>query len=152
MHQITVSVISIAAPSNRMSPVAMSTTKIAALRKERGMTQKDLARRLKPKTSDVQISRLESEDRRLTLAWMRRIAAALKVRVSELLPDEDVAPRSSLALDFTGNLTIQFNEGRGMTLTEEDIVRMAKLWLKHREAARASLMFEQEITARTATE
>jgi transcriptional regulator with XRE-family HTH domain len=126
----------------------MSTTKIAALRKERGMTQKDLALRLKPKTSDVQISRLESEDRRLTLAWMRRIAAALKVRVSELLPDEDVAPRSSLALDFTRNLTIQFNEGRGMTLTEEDIVRMAKLWLQHRDAIHASLLFEQEILAR----
>jgi transcriptional regulator with XRE-family HTH domain len=123
----------------------MSTTKIAALRKERGLTQKDLALRLKPKTSDVQISRLESEDRRLTLNWLRRIAAGLKVRVSELLADEDVAPRP-LALDR--NITIQFNEGRGMTLTEEDIVRMAKLWLQHREVTHASLMFEQELRAR----
>ena len=53
---------------------------IAALREQAGLSQKDLARKLK--TSQQQISRLESPDYEgHSLAMLRRIAAALDKRV-----------------------------------------------------------------------
>ncbi len=57
--------------------------RIAGARKERRVTQKELARRLKVKQSTV--SRMEKPDANLTLATLRRVAKALKCPVHELL-------------------------------------------------------------------
>src|SRR5213592_5151014 len=60
---------------------------IAALREKAGLSQKDLARKLK--TSQQQISRLESPCyERHSLSMLRRVAQALNARVSVVLePD-----------------------------------------------------------------
>ncbi len=58
-------------------------SRIAGARKERRVTQKELAKRLKVKQSTV--SRMEKPDANLTLATLRRVAKALKCPVHELL-------------------------------------------------------------------
>ena len=57
--------------------------RIAEARKERRVTQKELAKRLKVKQSTV--SRMEKPDANLTLATLGRVAKALKCPVHELL-------------------------------------------------------------------
>lgn len=118
-----------------------NTTKIAALREARGLTQKDLGEMMKPKTSSVQISRLENEDRRMTLDWLRRFAAALKVNVPDLLSDADVGPRpvskmkgaevtegTDLVVQSEG-VRLQFTLKSGNALADHahEIVRLARI-------------------------
>ena len=57
--------------------------RIAEVRKELGMTQKELAKKLRVKQSTV--SRMERNEANLTLATLRRAAKALKRPVHELL-------------------------------------------------------------------
>ncbi len=57
---------------------------IAAARKARGLTQAQLARQLKLPQS--QISRIERHPDRTTVRTLKKIAAALKVNVRQLLP------------------------------------------------------------------
>lgn len=71
--------------------------RIRELRKARDWTAEDLGSRVG--TSGVQITRLETGERRLTVDWMNRIAAALQVTPGELLatrtplePADDVGP------------------------------------------------------------
>src|SRR5258705_13230874 len=62
---------------------------IAALREKAGLSQRDLARKLK--TSQQQISRLESPDYEgHSLSMLRRVAKALRARVRVVL-EPDVA-------------------------------------------------------------
>jgi ribosome-binding protein aMBF1 (putative translation factor) len=57
--------------------------RIAERRKARGLTQKELARRLKLRPSTI--SRMESRRANLTLATLRKIAKALGCSVPELI-------------------------------------------------------------------
>jgi len=68
---------------------------IAALREQAGLSQKELARRLK--TSQQQISRLESPNYEgHSLANLRRVARALHARVRVVFePDEKSAKREA---------------------------------------------------------
>ena len=60
---------------------------LAALREQAGLSQKDLARKLK--TSQQQISRLESPGYEgHSLSMLRRVASALKARVRVVLEPE----------------------------------------------------------------
>lgn len=68
---------------------------IAALRHKRGWSLNDLARAAG--TTKAQIQKLERGERRLSLEWLERIARALGVKVSELLPESEVACRHSEA-------------------------------------------------------
>lgn len=69
---------------------------IAALRQQAGISQKELARRLK--TSQQQISRLESPGYEgHSLSMLRRVAKALRARVRVVLELEDAAHGSRLA-------------------------------------------------------
>jgi len=61
----------------------LTRSRIAGARKERRVTQKELAKRLKVKQSTV--SRMEKPDANLTLATLGRVAKALKCPVHELL-------------------------------------------------------------------
>jgi transcriptional regulator with XRE-family HTH domain len=69
---------------------------IAALREKAGLSQRDLARKLK--TSQQQISRLESPSYEgHSLSMLRRVARALSARVRVVLEPEDEAPAGRLA-------------------------------------------------------
>lgn len=69
---------------------------IAALRQQAGISQKELARRLK--TSQQQISRLESPGYEgHSLSMLRRVAKALSARVRVVLELEGAAHSSRLA-------------------------------------------------------
>lgn len=75
-----------------MSHPRICTTKLAALRKAQGLTQAELGAKMSPPQSAVQVHRIESEDRRVTLTWLRRFAQALGVSVPELLAESDCVP------------------------------------------------------------
>jgi len=69
---------------------------IVALRAKAGLSQKDLARKLK--TSQQQISRLESPSYEgHSLSMLRRVAKALSAKVRVVLEPEDPAQGSRLA-------------------------------------------------------
>ena len=69
---------------------------LAALRQQAGLSQKELARRLK--TSQQHISRLESPGYEgHSLANLRRVAGALKARVRVVFEPEEASPRTRVA-------------------------------------------------------
>ena len=71
---------------------------LAALREKAGLSQKDLARKLK--TSQQQISRLESPDYEgHSLSMLRRVAKVLHARVRVVLEADEPARASALAED-----------------------------------------------------
>jgi transcriptional regulator with XRE-family HTH domain len=71
---------------------------IAALRERAGLSQKDLARKLK--TTQQQISRLESPDYEgHSLSMLRRVARALHARVRVVLVAEPAGKADALAED-----------------------------------------------------
>ena len=73
---------------------------IAALRERAGLSQKDLARKLK--TSQQQISRLESPDYEgHSLRVLRRVAKVLRARVRVTLEPEMAHGFNALAEDHT---------------------------------------------------
>ena len=63
--------------------------RIGILRVEKGLSLTDLARLAG--TTKAQIQKLERGDRRLSLQWMSRLARALDVKMSDLLPQDTVA-------------------------------------------------------------
>jgi DNA-binding XRE family transcriptional regulator len=75
-------------PSDRVLPWAeikdrFMRNRVAEVREGKGVTQKELARRLKVKQSTV--SRMERAEANLTLATLRRVAKALACSVHELI-------------------------------------------------------------------
>lgn len=69
---------------------------IAALREKAGLSQKDLARKLK--TSQQQISRIESPSYEgHSLSMLRRVARALKARVRVVIEPEDAPATDHVA-------------------------------------------------------
>ena len=63
--------------------------RIGVLRRERGLSLAGLAKAAG--TTKAQIQKLERGDRRLSLEWMERLAAALQVKPSDLLPQSAVS-------------------------------------------------------------
>lgn len=80
--------------------------RIRELRHLKGWTQGQLAERVRSTTATI--NKLETETMQLTLPWLERIAQALGVKVSELLPDDLVESRPSAVerqlLNFLRNL------------------------------------------------
>jgi len=69
-------------------------TAIRELRRARGLTLEDVARRCSPPTTPQTIGRLETGTRTVSVNWLNRIAAALEVTAADLvkLPDRtDIA-------------------------------------------------------------
>ena len=83
--------------------------RIAILRKERGLTLAALA--AMAGTTKAQIQKLERGDRRLSLEWMERLAHAMDVKMSELLPIGETAcqhgPAETEILDIIRQLPEQ---------------------------------------------
>ena len=71
---------------------------IAKLRKEKNLTQEDLAERAG--TTVVQISRLETGARRLNSTWLEKISAALDVQPFELIPHEVKVEKTEVNKDM----------------------------------------------------
>lgn len=69
----------------------MAGHKIDEIQRREDVKDAELARRLN--TNQSQLKRLKDGDRRLTLAWLRRIAQALGCSVADLLADDDAPNR-----------------------------------------------------------
>jgi transcriptional regulator with XRE-family HTH domain len=75
---------------HRLGAIAMQ-HRLEQILEARGLNQSQLARRMDlPPTS---INRLVNGDRKMTLDWMQRIAAALDLRASDLLAEKDFRNR-----------------------------------------------------------
>jgi transcriptional regulator with XRE-family HTH domain len=78
-------------------------TAIRDVRRSRGLTLDEVARRCDPPTTAQTIGRLETGTRTVSVGWLNRIAAALDVDAADLvtLPDRAVLPVAA-QLDATG--------------------------------------------------
>jgi transcriptional regulator with XRE-family HTH domain len=83
--------------------------RIGILRVEKGLSLTDLARLAG--TTKAQIQKLERGDRRLSLQWMSRLARALDVKMSDLLPEDTVScqhgPEEREILDIVSQLPVE---------------------------------------------
>lgn len=73
-------------------------TAIREVRRARGLTLEDVARRCSPPTTAQTIGRLEMGTRTVSVAWLNRIAAALDVEAGDLV---SLHERSDLAVAAT---------------------------------------------------
>ena len=64
-------------------------TRIRDVRKARGMTLDDVAKACVPPTTPQTVGRLETGTRTVSVGWLNRIAAALKVEASDLVDSPD---------------------------------------------------------------
>lgn len=78
-------------------------TAIREVRRAKGLTLEDVARRCDPATTAQTIGRLETGTRTVSIGWLNRIAAALGVEASDLvtLPDRTDLPVAAI-LDARG--------------------------------------------------
>ena len=78
-------------------------TAIREVRRARGMTLDDVARRCMPPTTPQTVGRLETGTRTVSVVWLNRIAAALGVAAADLvkLPDRAGLPVAA-TLDANG--------------------------------------------------
>jgi transcriptional regulator with XRE-family HTH domain len=66
-------------------------TRIREVRRARGLTLDDVARRCDPPTTPQTIGRLETGTRTVSVGWLNRIAAALGVEAQDLVEGGDAA-------------------------------------------------------------
>ena len=73
-------------------------TRIRDVRKARGMTLDDVAKACVPPTTPQTVGRLETGTRTVSVGWLNRIAAALKVEASDLVDSPDRAELPLIAV------------------------------------------------------
>src|SRR5438270_7355761 len=73
-------------------------TRIREVRRARGLTLDDVARRCDPSTTAQTIGRLETGTRTVSVGWLNRIAAALGVEASDLVENSDKAELQVVAV------------------------------------------------------
>jgi transcriptional regulator with XRE-family HTH domain len=66
-------------------------TRIREVRRARGLTLEDVARRCQPPTTPQTIGRLETGTRTVSVGWLNRIAAALGVEAQDLVEGGEAA-------------------------------------------------------------
>lgn len=66
-------------------------TRIREVRRARGMTLDDVARRCDPPTTPQTVGRLETGTRTVSVGWLNRIAKALGVEAQDLVQGSDAA-------------------------------------------------------------
>ncbi len=86
-------------------------SRVREVRKAKGLTLDDVAKRCKPPTTAQTIGRLETGTRTLSLGWLNRIADALGVDSAALLslPDQEELPVAAI-LDHKGAHALSKNE------------------------------------------
>ena len=72
-------------------------TRIREVRRARGLTLDDVARRCDPPTTAQTIGRLETGTRTVSVSWLNRIAAALGVEAQDLVATGDERPELEVA-------------------------------------------------------
>lgn len=72
-------------------------TRIREVRRARGMTLDDVARRCEPPTTAQTIGRLETGTRTVSVRWLNRIADALEVEAQDLVEGRDDRPELEVA-------------------------------------------------------
>jgi transcriptional regulator with XRE-family HTH domain len=77
-------------------------TRIREVRRARGMTLDDVARRCIPATTAQTIGRLETGTRTVSVGWLNRIAAALGVDAQDLVADGDASELKVAAIVGAG--------------------------------------------------
>ncbi|MEO8453930.1 MAG: helix-turn-helix transcriptional regulator [Sphingomicrobium sp.] len=73
-------------------------TRIREVRRARGMTLDDIARRCEPPTTPQTIGRLETGTRTVSVGWLNRIASALGVEAQDLVQGGETAELKVAAL------------------------------------------------------
>ena len=73
-------------------------TRIREVRRARGMTLDEVAKACKPPTTPQTVGRLETGTRTVSVGWLNRIAAALKVEASDLVDSPDRAEINVVAV------------------------------------------------------
>lgn len=118
--------------------------RIGVLRRERGLSLAGLAKAAG--TTKAQIQKLERGDRRLSLEWMERLAAALHVKPSDLLPENAVScqhgPEEREILEIVSKLPA----GERVTIVRMAVELMATLRrMEERDASLDDLPFSLDI-------
>ena len=100
-------------------------SRIREVRKARGLTLDEIARRCEPPTTAQTIGRLETGMRTLSLDWLNRIADALGVDSAELLalPDQDELPVAAI-LDHKGTHALSKTETVSQPTIEADMTAL----------------------------
>jgi transcriptional regulator with XRE-family HTH domain len=80
-------------------------TRIREVRRARGLTLDDVARRCRPPTTAQTIGRLETGTRTVSIGWLNRIAGALGVQAQDLVAGGDSAEIKVAALLGPGGAT-----------------------------------------------
>ena len=80
-------------------------TRIREVRRARGMTLDDVARRCEPPTTPQTIGRLETGTRTVSVGWLNRIARALGVEAQDLVEGGDGAELKVAAILGSGGAT-----------------------------------------------
>ena len=80
-------------------------TRIREVRRARGLTLDDVARRCRPPTTAQTIGRLETGTRTVSIGWLNRIAGALGVQAQDLVASGDSAEIKVAALLGPGGAT-----------------------------------------------
>ena len=80
-------------------------TRIREVRRARGLTLDDVARRCIPPTTAQTIGRLETGTRTVSVGWLNRIADALEVDAQDLVQAGDTAELKVAAVLGTGGAT-----------------------------------------------
>src|SRR6478609_641133 len=73
-------------------------TRIREVRRARGMTLDDVARRCDPPTTPQTVGRLETGTRTVSVGWLNRIAKALGVEAQDLVEGGDTSELKVAAL------------------------------------------------------
>jgi len=80
-------------------------TRIREVRRARGMTLDDVARRCEPATTAQTIGRLETGTRTVSVGWLNRIAKALGVEAQDLVGAGETAELNVVAILGPGGAT-----------------------------------------------
>src|SRR3954454_12673175 len=80
-------------------------TRIREVRRARGMTLDDVARKCEPPTTAQTIGRLETGTRTVSVGWLNRIAKALGVEAQDLVDAGDAAELKVAAVLGGGGAT-----------------------------------------------
>ncbi|MDA5194932.1 helix-turn-helix domain-containing protein [Govanella unica] len=104
-------------------------TRLYEIRKRKGLTLKDIAERVQPKTTIQTIGRLEKNERKMTLDWLYKIAKALECTPGELMPTASGSIPFVGMLTRGGHISPTTNESMGLQVPGEDPIAI-KLAIK----------------------
>ena len=120
--------------------------RIGILRVEKGLSLTDLARLAG--TTKAQIQKLERGERRLSLQWMSRLARALGVKMSDLLPEDTHGPEEREILAIVSQLPLE--DRIALVRIANDLLMTFRRWEQgHAKSGAGDLVDEPQKRRRT---